>query len=339
MSLIRSGAIAGFSALVSRYEVNPVDLLTRVGLSSAQLRDPNNYIAYSQVARLLELAAESCGQMLFGLLLAQRQTSTVLGDIALGWSQQPTMQAAIDKASQQLYLHVRGLELQQRIEGDMLRFEFAFMVGSHRGIQQLIQLSYGHLCNFIDELVGAESRELQLSLHQSAGEQDLVSLLPRYASRLLFGAADNFIKVPLRWGARKPHVDTALLAEHFRLYVSNLEQSYPDSVSDRIKSVLGRLLRSGDCSVTRVAAVLDLQPRVLQKRLAAQGMTYSSLLRETRQQIAEQYLANNAMSVTELALNLGYAEVAVFSRHFKQWTGLSPRQWQRQRQKNTSYNR
>jgi AraC-like DNA-binding protein len=36
------------------------------------------------------------------------------------------------------------------------------------------------------------------------------------------------------------------------------------------------------------------------------------------------------MSVTDLALNLGYADVSVFSRHFKQWTGLSPRNWQQQ---------
>ena len=80
---------------------------------------------------------------------------------------------------------------------------------------------------------------------------------------------------------------------------------------------------------------MDVQPRVLQKRLAQQNSGYSKLLRETRQQIAEQYLANNSMSVTDLALNLGYAEVAVFSRHFKQWTGESPRQWQQRRaQKN-----
>ena len=34
------------------------------------------------------------------------------------------------------------------------------------------------------------------------------------------------------------------------------------------------------------------------------------------------------MSITDLAFKLGYAEPSVFSRSFKQWTGLSPRQWQ-----------
>ncbi|MFT6551628.1 MAG: AraC-like DNA-binding protein [Zhongshania marina] len=330
MSLIRSGAIAGFAELASRCGANPVSLLAQVGLTSAQLRDPNNYIAYSQVADLLEISAAACQQPLFGLQLAQRQTSSVLGDIALGWSQQLTLQEAINKASQQLYLHVRGLELHQHLEGELMRFEFSFMVGSSLGIQQLMQLSYGHLCNFIDELVGADSRELQFFLHQSYSEPNLGLMLPRYASRLAFNAVDNCVKMPLRWGKRKPRVDTDSLEAHFRHYVSNLEKSYPDSVKDRIKSVIGQLLRSGDCSLARVAAVMGMQPRVLQKRLAAQNSTYAQLLRETRQEIAEQYLAHNAMSITDLALNLGYAEVAVFSRHFKQWTGLSPRQWQQQ---------
>lgn len=330
MSLIRSGAIAGFAELVSRCGENPVALLAQVGLSSAQLRDPNNYIAYRQVAELLEISAEACQQPLFGLLLAQRQSSSVLGDIALGWSQQPTLQDAIDKASQQLYLHVRGLELHQNIEGEVMRFEFSFTLASALGIQQLIQLSYGHLCNFIDELVGVESRELQFYLHQSVDESDLKSLLPRYAARLVFNAANNGMSMPLRWATRKPRVDTASLEAHFRDYVSQLEKNYPDSIRDRIKSVIGQLLRSGDCSLARVAAVMGVQARVLQKRLAAQNSTYAQLLRETRQQIAQQYLAHNAMSITDLALNLGYAEVAVFSRHFKQWTGLSPRLWQQQ---------
>ncbi|PHS63936.1 MAG: hypothetical protein COB09_11515 [Thalassobium sp.] len=37
-----------------------------------------------------------------------------------------------------------------------------------------------------------------------------------------------------------------------------------------------------------------------------------------------------AQTITELALQLGYAKVAVFSRHFRRWTGISPRAWQKQ---------
>ncbi len=54
------------------------------------------------------------------------------------------------------------------------------------------------------------------------------------------------------------------------------------------------------------------------------------MLQDTRLGIARQHLQQQKMSITDLALNLGYADIAVFSRHFKRWTGLSPRQWRTQ---------
>ncbi|MCG6283755.1 helix-turn-helix domain-containing protein, partial [Vibrio diabolicus] len=48
---------------------------------------------------------------------------------------------------------------------------------------------------------------------------------------------------------------------------------------------------------------------------------------------AEQRLSENIQSITDIALQLGYAETAVFSRHFRSWTGKSPSQW---RQDNSS---
>ncbi|MDX1819212.1 MAG: AraC family transcriptional regulator, partial [Marinobacter sp.] len=76
-------------------------------------------------------------------------------------------------------------------------------------------------------------------------------------------------------------------------------------------------------------SALGMHHRTLQSRLRELGISYRQLLRRTRQRLAEQHLRFDSLSVTDLALQLGYAEVAVFSRHFRQWTGLSPRAWQK----------
>jgi AraC-like DNA-binding protein len=86
-------------------------------------------------------------------------------------------------------------------------------------------------------------------------------------------------------------------------------------------------LPSGDCSIENVAANLDLHPRLLQLTLQAEHTNYRALLNQTRQTIAEQHLAQGSTAITDLALNLGFAEVAVFSRSFKSWTGYSPKAW------------
>jgi len=71
-------------------------------------------------------------------------------------------------------------------------------------------------------------------------------------------------------------------------------------------------------------------PWSLAETLLAEGSSYGKLLQQTRLEIAQQHLLNSRLNITELALRLGYAEVAVFSRNFRHWTGLSPLQWRRQ---------
>ncbi len=93
-------------------------------------------------------------------------------------------------------------------------------------------------------------------------------------------------------------------------------------------------LASGECSIERVSATLDMHVRTLQTQLQQQNTSYRQILQTTRQVLAEQHLRYGSINITDLALQLGYSEVAVFSRHFKRWLGLSPRNWQKaQRQR------
>jgi AraC-like DNA-binding protein len=83
--------------------------------------------------------------------------------------------------------------------------------------------------------------------------------------------------------------------------------------------------------VEQVAVTLDMHPRTLQAKLKKQHTkSYREILQETRQGLAERYLRQGSGSITDLALQLGYAELAVFSRHFKRWSGMTPRAWQKQ---------
>ena len=65
----------------------------------------------------------------------------------------------------------------------------------------------------------------------------------------------------------------------------------------------------------------------MQRRLEQCGSSYGELLRDTRLNMATELLKYSRLSVTEIALNLGYADIAVFSRNLKAWTGSSPREF------------
>jgi AraC-like DNA-binding protein len=66
----------------------------------------------------------------------------------------------------------------------------------------------------------------------------------------------------------------------------------------------------------------------LKRRLKQRGLTFQDLLTSTRIDLARRQLSRGA-PVTNVAADLGYSQVSAFSRAFRQWTGVSPREYLR----------
>ena len=78
-----------------------------------------------------------------------------------------------------------------------------------------------------------------------------------------------------------------------------------------------------------MAQALGLSGRALSKRLMAQSLRFPEMLDSLRQTLAELYLQDASLSLTEIALLLGFAESSSFSRAFRRWRGMSPNQFRR----------
>lgn len=66
----------------------------------------------------------------------------------------------------------------------------------------------------------------------------------------------------------------------------------------------------------------------LQRQLQAEGTNYMEIREETRKSLGEHYLRAQKLSVGEIAFLLGFSDQSNFSRAFKRWTGVTPRQFQ-----------
>lgn len=82
-----------------------------------------------------------------------------------------------------------------------------------------------------------------------------------------------------------------------------------------------------------IAAELELHPRTLRRRLAEEGVDFASLVDEVRGTLAEALLGTTALSLEEIASRLGYSEASAFTRAFKRWKGVAPRQYRQESQK------
>lgn len=103
------------------------------------------------------------------------------------------------------------------------------------------------------------------------------------------------------------------------------EESGGSSNTDRqLQQVLLRLLSDGEPTLARAASAMHMAPRTLQRRLARHQLSWQQWLDRSREQLARQYLADPSLTLTDIALLLGFSEQSAFTRAYRRWTGNSP---------------
>jgi AraC-like DNA-binding protein len=64
--------------------------------------------------------------------------------------------------------------------------------------------------------------------------------------------------------------------------------------------------------------------RSLQRKLRAERTNFSVIYDEMRREMADAYVQDSQMSMTEIAYLLGFSDQGNFTRAFRRWYGRSP---------------
>jgi len=96
-----------------------------------------------------------------------------------------------------------------------------------------------------------------------------------------------------------------------------------------LQQAIVKAIQNGEPTLEQVARTLALSPRTLHRRLAEKQLVFKELLQQLRLQLARQYLQEQRLTLSEIALLLGYSEQSAFTRAFRQWTGKTPLQYQK----------
>ncbi len=96
------------------------------------------------------------------------------------------------------------------------------------------------------------------------------------------------------------------------------------TMSARIKRTLTEALPGGSTTIDDMAKRLNMSKRSLQRRLNEEGTSFQEVLNETRFEMSDLYLRDDALSVPEISYLLGFRDTSSFFRAFQGWTGMTP---------------
>ncbi|MDH5182956.1 MAG: AraC family transcriptional regulator [Gammaproteobacteria bacterium] len=100
-------------------------------------------------------------------------------------------------------------------------------------------------------------------------------------------------------------------------------------IRDEIYSAIRQQLLRGEPELTTIADNLAMSPRTLQRKLEELGTSFSQQLQLTRKELAIDYLKRGHLSVTEIAMMLGYQDTSSLSTAFRKWYNTSPTEYRK----------
>lgn len=310
---------------LSAHAIDGDALFRRAGLDPQRLRDANARYPLIGMQKLWKLATVAAGDECFGLEVAHAWHPTTFH--ALGYSAlaSETLREALQRLVRYGRVVTTGARLELQQVDDEVSLNLFSSLPADRLVPASIDAGVASVVILCREGRGAPINPVRVSLSHSepvcSGRMLVFFGCPVAFSApqtsLVFRAADL--------DALLPTANPVLLRVNEQVltdYLARLERS---EVTVQVQAKLIQRLPSGDVDESSIARALNLSLRSMQRKLTAQGMSFRKLLDETRRQLAEQYLKDSTLSVSEIAYLLGFAEVSSFSRAFRRWTGRAPR--------------
>ncbi len=323
--LIRSACLTSYPETARSVGLDPMRMLAAAGIDRRCLDDPDVKVSGAALRRLLEGSAAAAGIEDFGLRLAETRTLSILGPIGLLVREEPTVREAVRSLIRYIPVHNQSLRLRLE-EGDgfaVLKVEIR--VGRLQPIRQGTELTVGVLYRVIRSLAGPGWQPSISFTHAAPRRRDTHRRL--FGGRVEFGGDFDGIVCAARDLDRAiPTADPAL-ARYARRHLDELLARPNTRLSDKTRELIALQLSTGRCTVERVAGQLNVNRRLLHRRLAAEGLTFSEIMEGVRTEIVTRALPNRDRPLSALADMAGFSSLSAFSRWFRDRFDTTPTAW------------
>jgi AraC-like DNA-binding protein len=316
---------------IESYGIDPAPLFDEQGIRLTLPIDPCLRLSYEKVDQIRAAAVDATGDEAFGLRAAGAYLPSQLGALGYAWQASLTLK----KACLRLERFVRIVNDKARVlvedqDSSMVVTLKLDLESANAWVRDVGGLA---LVTRMCRMVYGEGFRLQTVDFKHAEPADLQPYFEFFGCHLRFNQTENQLWIPssladeILSGANP---ELALLND--QVVTRRLAKIDRGDIVARVRAVLLDQLPGGEISDDAVAAELHMSVRTLHRKLGAVNSSFKVELAEMRRNLAEQYILDNSLTLTEISMLLGFSEPSSFSRAFKNWTGSTPTEARQARQ-------
>jgi AraC-like DNA-binding protein len=307
--------------------VAPEPLLKKSGLTIHQIEDPHVRLKVRNQIKFLDLVADALNDEFIGFHLAQLPDLREIGLLYYVLASSETMLDAFERVARYSSLVNEGISL-KCIDNKDFGMAIRYVGVSRHLDRHQIEFLMAIFLRTCRQLTGLRilPSSLRLIHFRERTDPEFAEL---FGSSIEFGAAadevtfaTNIRNFPII--SADPYLNTFLI-NYFEEALSR-RPTDRGSFRSSVENAIVPLLPHGKAKAGEVARRLGVSQRTFARRLSLEGLTFSQLLEGLRAELADRYLAERDLSISQIAWLLGYQEVGAFSHAFKRWTGKTPRE-------------
>ena len=324
-------SLAGLLAtsLKEEYGIDPAPIYLEAGLPLTPPVSPQLRFPLVKMRKLWELGREASGDAAIGLKTGRYAKPPQFYAFGYSWLASSTLLGAMQRlARYQQLMSTASVEVSVTETADSYALSAIFPDESKSPPKEGIDCGMTALLTLCDIVAEKEIRPLRVeltcpaSVHPDAYRAALRAPIQFNAEVGTLHFDKDSLRAPLPHGTPDVAKATDRIAEQ---YIETLD---PHKVASQVKRLLIDLLPSGKADQELVSSRLNRSASTLHRQLQAEGMSYRDVLESTRRSLAENYLRDQKHSHAQIAYLLGFSDQSNFSRAFKRWTLLTPRQFQ-----------
>jgi AraC-like DNA-binding protein len=306
---------------LAKYQIDPKLVFARAGIERSD--DPDARLSVARTRAFWREAVKATNDPCVGFAMGQAIVPANLHAVGYGVLASRTLRDGLDRLDRFDRMVSTGWDLRVREVGD------AFEVSIHEVRpntmpQEGLDASFCAILNMCRAVTDADFKPRSVAMTR-AEPPCAVSLAQYFGCPISYGATENTIRLDLAAVTRVlPRQNPAMARasdDVIRQYLATFDR---DDIVLRARIELIDLLPRGTPSRADVAHALNVSERTLQRRLAAEGVTFRELLAQTRHELALSYIAQRRHSILEIGFLLGFTDPSNFARAFRVWTGVSP---------------
>lgn len=329
---VLAAAASGLSRFISEHGGDVDRIFGISGIDVELLAQPTLSLGLINYCRVMEESARYSGCDNFGLHYGGQFKPQSLGLIGYIGLCSATLEQALHNVVNAFPWHQHDTLTRLVDKGDCWRLDYQVRHGAILCRRQDAELTMGMFLNLIRHVAGKNWAPREVHFEHPRPDQ-WHEHCKVFDAPVYFDQPFNSLVITKRDLTRAMPESDPLLLGVMQDAIRRLNSgANPQNIVDQARSQVHLALLQGEPVLEEVAEKIGMSSWSLQRRLREESVSFTTLVDKVRCEMATHYLQQRQLPISEMALLLGYSEVSAFSRAFRRWFGISPRQWRQEEQ-------